>query len=53
MQENETVCFVNALGAKPAVFRVGETQEDPVVLLRGGPSVPDYLADVAKSPAPR
>ena len=47
------VSFVDAPGAKLAVFVGGETQEDPVILLSGGPGVPDYLADVAELLAPR
>jgi hypothetical protein len=42
------ISFVEALGAKLAIFVEGEPQEDPVFLLHGGPGVPDYLADVAE-----
>ena len=45
--------FVNTPGAKLAVFVEGEAQEDPVILLHGGPGVPDYLADVAEILAPK
>lgn len=44
----DQVSFVDAPGAKLAVFVESEAQEDPVVLLHGGPGVPDYLADVAE-----
>lgn len=46
------VSLVDALGARLAVFVSGGTQ-DPVVLLHGGPGVPDYLAEVAEILAPR
>src|SRR5919202_4121937 len=45
--------FVDAPGAKLAVYSRGATREDPVFLLHGGPGVPDYLADVAGLLAPR
>jgi proline iminopeptidase len=44
--------FVDAPGAKLAVYSRGATREDPVILLHGGPGVPDYLADVAELLAP-
>jgi proline iminopeptidase len=43
---------VDAPGARLAVFVVGGTQDDPVILLHGGSGVPDYLTDVAGSLAP-
>jgi hypothetical protein len=43
---------VDAPGAKLAVFVVGGTQDDPVILLHGGSGGPDYLAGVAGSLAP-
>jgi proline iminopeptidase len=45
--------FVDAPGAKLTVFVDGEAQEDPVILLHGGPGVLDYLADVAEILAPK
>jgi proline iminopeptidase len=45
--------FVDAPGAKLAVYSRGATREDPVILLHGGPGVPDYLAGVAELLAPR
>lgn len=41
-----TPSFIEASGARLAVFEEG-TAEDPVVLLHGGPGVPDYLSDVS------
>jgi hypothetical protein len=43
---------VDAPGARLAVFVVGGTQDDPVILLHGGSGVPDYLEGVAGSLAP-
>lgn len=40
------VSFVDSSGARLAIYEEG-TNGDPVVLLHGGPGVPDYLADVA------
>jgi hypothetical protein len=45
--------FVDAPGAKLAVYSRGAMREDPVILLHGGPGVPDYLANVAELLAPR
>lgn len=38
--------FVDASGARLAVFEAG-TSDDTILLLHGGPGVPDYLGDVA------
>jgi proline iminopeptidase len=40
------VAFVDTVGARLAVFEEG-TAGDTIVLLHGGPGVPDYLADVS------
>jgi proline iminopeptidase len=49
---SERASFVEAPGAKLAVYCRGASRADPVVLLHGGPGVPDYLADVAGLLAP-
>ena len=49
VDEAGEVTFVDALGARLAVYVGGEAQDDPIILLRGGSGVPDYLADVARS----
>jgi len=47
---DKTISFVDAPGATLALSVAGGTQEeDPAVLLRGGPGVPDRLTDVAES----
>ena len=48
--ENKTISFVDAPGATLALSVAGGTQEeDPAVLLRGGPALRDRLTDVAES----
>jgi pimeloyl-ACP methyl ester carboxylesterase len=45
--EEEMIRFVGAPSARLAVFAASGTRDDLVVLLHGGPGVPDYLAPVA------
>ena len=49
VDEAGEVTFVDALGARLAVYVEGEAQDEPIILLHGGSGVPDYLADVARS----
>jgi proline iminopeptidase len=45
--EGERVHLVDAPSARLAVFAAGGPRDDLIVLLHGGPGVPDYLAPVA------
>ena len=47
VDEGERIHFVDAPGARLAVFVAGGTRDDLIVVLHGGPGVPDYLAPVA------
>jgi len=51
--EGDKIHFVDAPGARLAVFAAGGTRDYLIVLLHGGPGVPDYLAPVAKLLATR
>lgn len=44
--DSSAVSFVETLGARLAIFEEGSI-EDAILLLHGGPGVPDYLADVS------
>jgi len=46
LHEATKVGFVDAPSARLAVFVTGGTK-DPIILLHGGPGVPDYLGAVA------
>ena len=48
LHEATKVGFVDAPSARLAVFVTGGTK-DPIILLHGGPGVPDYLGAVAST----